>query len=772
MVLEEWRGRRGAGARYRDETLPLIYKGSQYAERNVIGTEESLRGFEPDALRRFYRDWYRPDLMALVVVGDFDVDEVEGKIESHFSGLTNPEKPRERPRYPIDDHEETLFLVFTDPELPQTAVTLMSKHDDPYDPTFGGYRAGLVEGLLHAILNERLRDIAAQADPSFLQAGVGTFRLTPTEGGESGQAMAMEGRALDALEALLIEVRRMQEFGVTEAELKRAQASQMRFYQGLYEERDKLHSRNKADEIYRNFTINESVPGIVKEHELASAFIPGITIEEVNQLASDLMRESSRVVTLMSPEKEGLAVPTEAELAEAIARAEAAPVEPLQSEAVDAPLMAEAPEPGSVVETREIPELGVTELTLSNGARVVLKPTDFKKDEVVFSAVSKGGYALVGDERVVPARSATAITRYSGIGAFNATDISKRLAGTDVSLTPYIGKHREGMNGNASPTDLETLFTLIHLAFIEPRFDEVGLERDRRSRTSSIENRLTNPDSVFRDKFNEVMYQGHPRWMPWTLATLDQLDLEASATFYGERFANAGDFTFLLVGAFTLEEIEPLISTYIASLPGSDERESPGDDGSRRVTGIQKAEVAKGIEQKSYYRLEFHGDIDYDPDTRSQLSGMKAVLSTLLREELREELGGVYGVSVSTGTWQDPETGYRLTVSFSCDPNRVEELRQATFEVLERFRSEPVDAHYVDQEKEKNRRSRETQLLENGFWLSQLTAAYRRGEDPMQILDFETRNERLNPAFIQEAAERFIDLDQYVQVILTPETSE
>jgi len=260
--------------------------------------------------------------------------------------------------------------------------------------------------------------------------------------------------------------------------------------------------------------------------------------------------------------------------------------------------------------------------------------------------------------------------------------------------------------------------------------------------------------------------------MPWTVETLDQLDLEASKTFYGERFANAGDFTFVLVGAFTLDEIEPLITSYIASLPGTADREAAGDDGSRRVSGVQEAEVAKGMEQKSYYRLEFHGDFDYNPDTRSQLSGMKAVLSTLLREELREELGGVYGVRVSYGTWQDPTTGYRLTVSFSCDPTRVEELKDATFKVLEQFRSDPVDAHYVDQEKEKNRRSRETDLVENNFWLGQLTGAYRRDEDPRQILDFETRNERLTPAYIQEAAQLYIDLDQYVQVILKPEETE
>jgi zinc protease len=328
------------------------------------------------------------------------------------------------------------------------------------------------------------------------------------------------------------------------------------------------------------------------------------------------------------------------------------------------------------------------------------------------------------------------------------------------------------MNGNASPDDLETLFALVHLGFSQTRFDDVGLERDRRDRQANIQNRLTSPNSVFRDKFNEVMYDSHPRRMPWTLETLDEMNLDTSKGFYEERFANAGDFTFVLVGAFELDEMESLVSTYIASLPGSEERESAGDDGSRRVSGVHEAEVAKGIEQKSYFQLEFHGDFDYNADARSQLYGMKAVLSTLLREELREELGGVYGVSVSNGTWQHPTPGYRLSVSFSCDPSRVDELKAATFEVLEQFRNETVDAHYVDQEKEKNRRSHETQLVENSYWLGQLLGAYRRNEDPRQILEFDTRNDRLTPDFIQEAAGKYIDLDQYVQVILRPEDSE
>jgi len=771
VVLEEWRGGRGAGARYRDEVRPLKFKDSQYAVRNTIGTEESLKNFTPDALRRFYDDWYRPNLMAMVVVGDFDVDEVEGKIKDHFGHLTNPENERKRPRFTIDDHEETLYKVYADPELTSTAITLLAKRDDPYDTTYGGYRDGLIEDLFYAILNERLGDVSQQLEPPFLAGWAGRARLGLNEGGARAGAAAFEGKPLEALEAVVTEISRIRAHGVTQAELDRGVKARLNGFERSYNERAKTHSKRHANEFYRNFTINETLPGIEHEYEVAQEFMPALTLADINGYANEWMGPGSRVVTVMTPEKEGLAVPTEAEVEEVIVRVEAQYFDALEGEVIDAPLVGSVPAPGTVAEREEVTDLGVTVWTLSSGARIVLKPTDFKKDEVRVTAFSQGGYSLIEDELYVPAQTAIPIARLSGVGEFEANKLRKRLSGQSVRVSPYIGNHREGLNASASPDELKTMFELIHLAFTQPRFDELGMALDRRSRENSLRNRLTNPDVVFGDKFNEVMYQGHPRYAPWTLATLDQLDLAKSKNFYEERFANAGDFTFVIVGAFTLDEVEPLVNQYIGSLPSSQGTDPVGDDGVRRVTGVKKADVKQGIEQKGRVRLEFHGDFESTVDNRSQLNAMTAVLSTLLREELREARGGVYGVSVSSGTWEQPQEGYRLTVSFRCDPERVDELEKATFDVLKEFIASPVEGHYVAKEKEKNRRSYETQLVDNGFWIGQLAATYRRGEDPLQILDFETRNNRLNPDFVHAAAKQYIDLKQYVRVTLRPEES-
>ena len=771
VVLEEWRGGRGPGARYRDAIRPLTYKDSKYALRQTIGTEESLKGFTPEALRRFYDDWYRPDRMAMVVVGDFDVGEVEDKIKGHFGGLTNPDNPRERTRFGIDDHDETLYKVFSDPELTSTSFTLASQHDDVYDETYGGYRSRLVQDLFYAVLNERLGDVATQLDAPFQGAWAGDSSYGPGEGADRVYTRAFEGKGMVALEAVMSEVSRARAHGVSQAELDRAVAVRLRGFERSYEERAKTHSRSHADEFYRNFTIQESLPGIEVEYEIAKEFLPAVTLADVNAFAKAWMPPENRVFTMSLPNKDGLEVPTEAQVEEVIQRVEAQFFEALEGEVIDAPLVETMPEPGSISAREELADLGVTVWTLSTGAKIVLKPTDFKKDEVRVTAFSQGGYSLVSDALLVPAQTAIPIAMRSGVGEFEANKLRKRLAGQSASVRPYIGNHLEGLSASASPADIKTMFELIYLAFTKPRFDELGMALDRRSREDSLRNRLTSPDVVFGDKFNEIMFQGHPRYEPWNLDTLDQLDLDKSKDFYEERFANTGDFTFVIVGAFTLEDVEPLVNQYIGSLPASDATDPIGDDGSRRVSGIKKADVKQGIEQKGAVRLEFHGDFEANVDNREQLAAMTAVLSTLLREELREALGGVYGVRVSSSTWEQPVEGYRLTISFRCDPERVDELEKATFDVLKTFVAKPVEANYVDKEKEKNRRSYEINLVDNGFWLGELAAHYRRGEDPSQILGFEDRNERLNPAYVNDAAKKYIDLKQYVRVTLRPAES-
>ncbi|NCG21744.1 MAG: insulinase family protein [Rhodobacterales bacterium] len=772
VVLEEWRGGRGVGARLREEMRPLTFHDSKYIDRDTIGTEDSLKNFEPDALRRFYTDWYRPELMAIVVVGDIDPDEMQAKIEAHFSDIQGPETPRERIRPDIPAHAEPFVIVLTDKELPRTGVTITQKHDDVHDGSHEQYKEGTVDSLIMAMFNERLRDLATSPEAPFLGAGAGGGRLTPIEGLTNVGAAAIEGGSLEALGAMLTEIKRVHDHGFTQAELTRAQEINLRGMEDYYNERDTTHSRNAANEIVRVFLTNESMPGVEYEWELAQQWIPSATLEDVNKRAqTEWMLEDSRVYSLTMPEKEGLTPPTKDEVLAVIAEVAASTVSAPEAEAEMGPLFAELPQPGTITEREEISELGFTVWTLSNGVKVWIKPTDFKADEVRMSAVSPGGHAAAGNDDWPAIGTSTTLMTRSGMGDMTALEVNKYLAGKQASVNPWIGGQHEGMSGSASPKDLDTLMELVRGAFTVPRFDEDAFAVYHKQQVAGLENRLSDPDAHYSDAFSALTWGDHARHQPWTVETLGQMDLAKSEAFYKERFADASDFTFVFVGNIDLETFEPLVNQYLATLPTVDREDVQGDDGARRAKGIHTETVRAGVEQKARFGLEFHGDFESTWLTRNRLSAVQDVLSTVLREELREELGGVYGVGVSASSYMLPESTYRFSVGFRCDPERVQELEEATFAVLQRVIDEGVDAHYIDDAKEKNRRARQVSLKTNGFWLGGVAGAIRYDRDPMMMMTYDERNESLTAENVHEMAKLLLNMKQYTKVVLLPEKS-
>ena len=716
VVLEEWRSRRGAGARIGDAMRPWTMYGSPYVERKTIGTEESLTSFEPEAVRRFYTDWYRPDLMAIIVVGDFDPDYVEGKIKEHFSDLEMPEEPRERRRPTLPDHDETFVEILTDPELTRTSVGITHKHDDIETATHGAYREMLVDRLIHGMVNERFGVMSRNPDAPFLGAFTGSGKMTPIEGYTGVNAATPEGGELDGLRAIATEIERVRRHGFNAGELQRAVDGELRGYQDYYNERDTTPSRVHADEIVRVYLTGESMPGIAYEWKLAQQFLGDITVEDVNQRAKDhWMLDHSRVIAITLPEKEGLTPPTQEQVLAVLEEVKASEIEPPVDDTPTGPLVKDLPEPGEIAERTRIEELDTTVWTLSNGITVYIKPTEFKTDEVLLRSHSPGGHATVADDEYVPATTATGIRGNSGLGDFTAVQLSRYMAGKQASASSWIGAHHEGVSGSASPENLEELFQMVYLNFTAPRFDQDAADVYTRARAEGLRNRLSSPNAIYGDRFNELMWGGHPRHSPWSLKTLDEMDLQKSKAIYENRFADASDFTFTLVGNLDLEALEPLVAQYLATLPSTKRQDVQGDDGARRATGIHKDVVRAGLEPKARFGLEMHGSFEGSWEERNRLFALREVLSVMLRRELREELGGVYGVGVSAGTWELPEPGYRLGIGFQCDPDRVEELEAATMAVLNKVLEEGVDPDDVADVKAKNARS-------------------RRGADPRELL--------------------------------------
>ena len=783
VIVEEWRMRRGAGARIQDEQFPVILRDSRYAERSPIGTVESLETFEHEALRRFYREWYRPDLMGVIAVGDFGGTEVEALLIEHFEGISAPENPRERTEYQVPDHGGTLFAITTDEELPSTSVTVYHKMALDEEETIGGYRQRIVEGLYNGMLNLRFSEIAREPDPPFLGAGSSKGRLVRSKGAYVLSASVPEDGIERGLEVVFTEAERVARFGFTPSELERQKVDILRGIERSYTDRENRRSASYAAEYTRAFLDGEAIPGIEYEYELYKRFVPGITLAEVNQVGSEWIRPENRVVVIAGPEKEDLEMPSEEALLAVLAGVSDMEITPYEETVIDQPLLAEIPEGSAVVATREFAE-GIVEWELANGVRVALKPTDFREDQVLFRGFSPGGTSLVSDEEWIPASSATAVIRGGGLGAFNTIDLNRVLTGKVATANPFISSFEEGVTGSASPRDLETLFQLIYLTFTAPRADPEYFQVFNTRNRTSLQNRDASPAVAFNDAINRIMTQDALRSRPVTVETLDHTDLDASLAFYQDRFADASDFTFIFVGNIDLDTMRPLVERYLGGLPSTNRVETWRDLGTRPPRGVIEETVRKGLEPQSQTRLFFTGSLDYgDRSQRLGITAMTGVLRTRLREVLREELGGTYSVTVgSTFSWR-PEGQYRLSITFGSDPERADELLEAVHGEIERLKGSPPTEDEVNDVREAQRRTWETDQESNSWWLNVLDGRYRYlldqsdGRYPSGDVLLETLStygaalEALTPAGIQELALRYFDLDNRARVTLLPEES-
>jgi zinc protease len=770
VVLEEWRLGQGAWARIRDQQFPVLFQGSLYAERLPIGDPEVLETFDHAALKRFYADWYRPDLMAVVAVGDFDPAWIQELIHRHFEGLAGPEVERPRPAVRVPGHEETLFSIATDPELTLSNVSVAWKLPLAEQTTLADYRRSFVEQAYNSMFNFRMFEITQSTeDPPFLGAGSGKGRFVRESDVYQLGATVKDGGIERGLERVLVEAERVSRFGFTEAELDRQKADVLRSYERSYTERDKRESSRLASEYVRVFLDGEPTPGIEYEYALARRFLPTIELEEVNEIARDWITDENRVILAASPEKEGVTVPDELALAAVFGAVQTASIEPWEDTDSDRPLLAAEPMPGSVTAREEIPELGVEIWSLSNGARLILKPTDFKDDEVLFNARSPGGTSLAEDEDYESASWAATLVSIGGVGEFSAVDLQKKLAGKAVSVGPSISELGEGMSGSASPKDLETLFQLVYLYFTAPRRDETAVAAFNSRMRSVLENRGANPEAVYGDTVGAVMAQYHPRYLPPTAEMLEKIDLDVALEFYRDRFADAGDFTFSLVGAFDPDELLPLVERYLAALPSTGRDETWRDVGVEPPTGVVERTVQKGLEPKGRQTVIFTGDFDFNRENRYTLQSMTEVLRNMLREILREDMGGTYGVGAYGSGSREPRERYSLRIAFGADPERLDELTEAAFSAMDSLATHGASEENLAKVKETQRRQRETDLRENGFWLSVLNVYDQNDEDLRLILDYDRLLEGLTAEAIGEAAALYFDFENYVEVKLVPE---
>ncbi|MEZ4319423.1 MAG: insulinase family protein [Myxococcota bacterium] len=774
VVLEEWRLRQGLQQRMTDFRLPLTYADSRYPDRLPIGTPESLKTFDPAVVGRFYADWYRPELMAVIVAGDVDVDAVEATIKERFGGLVNPEEPRERKRFDIPAQETGITDVFADPELTASFATLLAKYDDPQPSRWSQWLARETGQIALFGLNERLSELARDPSSPFLGAGAGVGRLTPTEGLSSVQVNAKEGRELEAVERVLVEVKRFREHGLTPQELARAQAVRIEAMDKYEREAADTDSRVHADEIVRHFLQDEAMPGTVVEAELTRKATRQITLEDANAWAKTFL-DGDRVDLLMMPQKDGLKVPSKADFMAVQVRARNTPVDPPAMQDALESLVA-PPQAGAIAERADeyADGMGFRGFTLANGTRVYAKKTDLKAGEVVFSAWRHGGMGAVDDTEFVTGWAADRIQTQSGVADHDRNAVMRYLTGKTLSTNVSIGDEWTTLSGSASTRDLPVALELMHLYQTQPRFSSDGMDIALTSWRESLQNARNNPDRVFSDTWNALFWPDDPRRKVLEPKDLDVVTLERAEQIYDQALGSPSEWTWAFVGDLP-DDFEAQVATWLGSVPKGEAGFPVVDRGYQRKPGVVREVLELGSADRARYRTEFWEPIDAKTWTREwrvQLDAFGDILAVKLREKLREDLGGVYGVSVSATSWDWPYHGARVRVDFSCDPARVDELEKAMMAVLDDVKKNGIDPKYVDAEKAKNREWHEDAVQTNGRWLGDLSSSLQNGEDPNDNLHFLEYNDAITAAGVQAFAKQLLTGKNRGTLVLLPEPAK
>ena len=769
VVIEEWRLGQGAENRMQNKWFPVLFSGSRYGSRLPIGDKTILETYKHAALRRFYDDWYRPDLMAVVAVGDFKKAQIENLIRQHLGTIPRRVNQRQRTSYPVPGHESTLVSVNSDREATRSMIRLLYKQPRRSNTTAADYRQRLVEQLFGSMFNDRFAEITQKPNPPFISAYAAQGSLVRSAESFSLTAIVADNGIQRGLNALLSEGERVKRFGFLQSELDRTRKDFQRGMEQAYAEREKTNSSVYADSYVSAFLQGE--PSTSLEFDLAAItrLLPTITLAEVNRLAGVWMTSKNRVLATTSPDKPGIVNPAPGELLLAFEAVKGADIAAYSENAVSQQLVERHPTAGRVVSERETKEIGVTEWTLSNGVRVLLKPTDFNADQISFTAYSPGGASLLTDAAYPAASAADLIPMTSGVGKFSVVDLQRFLAGKQVSVSPSIDDLSQGFQGSASQRDVDTMLQLVYLYFTEPRLDTALVNTFLGRFRGVLANRSASPEAAFSDTLQVTMAQHSVREQPVTAATLDKIDAFKSYDFYKARFSDASGFTFVFVGNFKTDSIKPLIEKWLGALPSTGKRETWRDTGIRPPTGVVERVVKKGVEAKSRTALIFTGPFEYTRQNRYYLSALGELLNIKLREALRENLGGTYGVSVSPSASREPKPSYRFTIGFGAAPERLEALTAAALAQIDSVKKFGTTPEYLTKVKEAALRARETAIKQNGYWLSQISSFDQNGWPLKEIPNGEQLISSLTVKDLQRAATEYLRTDNYVRVSLYPE---
>lgn len=775
VVLEESRMGQGAQMRMLQQFFPRMLSGSRYASRLPIGKDSVLQHFKYDVLRQFHKDWYRPNLQAVIVVGDIDTATAMKYLRKHFASLKNPGNAPERTYETIAPRTTPDAMVVTDAEATNNLLAIMFPYVKKQSETsVGDYREHMVRQLAMQMLNRRYSDLAQGANPPFVFAGVEFDDMV--HGYESFQAQAMFGNEgpQKALNVLMAELLRAKKFGFTESELELAKKQMLSGMERAYNERNTTESSALTEEYIRNFLENEPIPGIENEYKYYQDLLPGISLTEVNKQPAEWISNTNTFSLIMAPDDMKDKLPTSEALLAMTRAALTQEVTAGEQKAVAANLMDKTPKSGKVTKTTQQKDLGATTYTLSNGVKVTLKPTDFKSDEIIITGVRKGGTSNYGAADINNARMATDVVDAMGIGRFSPTDLSKVLAGKTVEMSLNLGEMSSGISGKSSVKDLETALQLLYLSMTAPRTDTALFNAFVTKQKQMLQFMSANPQVAYIDTTIKTLYHNSPLApvaVP-TPAMFDGISMERALEIYKKEFGTAEGFEFFIVGNVDAAKALPLIETYIGGLPVAKAKHEFKDNGLRPISGNKRMDVYKGKDKKSLILAFYHGEAAYSEDMALRAQAVAEILNIKVIEELREKLGGIYTGGYYADFSKEPYNHYNVVLQLPCGPENVEKLLTAAHEEVTTLKAKGPEQKDLDKVLAQWREQHIESAKTNDYWAGKLRDILFWGRDRQHVLQYNAWIEKLKPADVQQAARVLFPGNNEFISVLFPEKKE
>ncbi len=776
VIMEELRMRDGASWRGTIQLLKALGKGTRYEHRNLIGHLDGLKSFDHSSLENFYHKWYRPEYQAVVIVGDINVDEVEAKLQKLMADI--PASPADAPQKEhivVPDNKEPIISIFEDPEMTESGASLFIKRQalpKQLNNTQLAETFALIDALADEMANARFRDIAMKPNAPFtgarfMNGGIGICQTLACAGFDVN---TQDGKLLAGIEAAYIELERIRRHGFTEGELERAKQSVMKMQEVAYNNRNDRKNGQYVQRYLNAFHKNAAMPDAEYEWKLDSAIIANIQLPMINQVMQQYITDHNQVLIVQAPKREGLVNPTEAQCLEVLAKVKAATIAPYADNTVKEPLISPDKKlKGSAVKKESKNEAyGTTTWTLKNGLKVVVKPTKFKADEVQVTMIAHFGQSSLSDELYWPSAFLSTFMGRMGVSKFTATDLRKQLSGKSVSLHVSPDDYETGIQGMASPKDLETLMQLIYLQFTDPRFSKEDFDVAMNQLKPYVENLQTNPDYISAVQRQKTLYGNHFRRQQITPALFDKVKFELLEPAYKALYSNAADFTTYIVGNVDLEALKPLVEKYLGSLPVSKKLNKKVDDGVQTVKGEVVNDFKVKMQQpKVGVTRIYTGDIDYTMKNRVAMNVLSQVLRSRYTISIREEKGGTYSVGVGGRVMADYKPWYQLIVLFDTNEQMADELSQIVVDEIKKIATEGPNKEDVEKTRKYLLKEYENQIQQNGTWVDWLDLYNYRGMD--SLAEYKKAVEELTYDDLKALAAKILADNNMAYVVMRPE---